>query len=144
MKIPGLTASSIESYAAEGSYERGREYVDSGAVVSVRRTGPGHIEAHVKGGHMMPYTVVVRHDDKGVAEVECSCPYFAGGWCKHIVASLLACIEGEYDREGQELLGKLVEGLGRDEVVALLESIVRDHPELATWVLEAQRLSSDE
>ena len=43
MKIPGLTASSIESYAAEGSYERGREYVDSGAVVSVRRTGPGHV-----------------------------------------------------------------------------------------------------
>lgn len=136
MKIPGLTASSIESYAAEGSYERGREYVEDGRVVSLRRTGPGHIEAHVKGGHMMPYTVVVRHDDKGISEVECSCPYFAGGWCKHIVAVLLAYVEGGYDLESDQVVARAVKGLGRDEVVSLLQSIAQDHPELATWVLE--------
>ncbi|MBT8399659.1 MAG: SWIM zinc finger family protein [Rhodothermia bacterium] len=144
MKIPGLTASSIESYAAEGSYERGREYVDSGAVISVRRTGPGHVEAHVKGGHMMPYTVVVRHDDQGVSEVECSCPYFAGGWCKHIVAVLLAYLDGEYDLEGSELLVRLMQGLSRDEVVSLLQSVAQDHPEIATWVRDAQSRSGDD
>lgn len=85
---------------------------------------------------MMPYTVVVRHDDQGVSEVECSCPYFAGGWCKHIVAVLLAYLEGGFDLESAEVLARAVEGLGRDQVLSLLQSIVQDHPELATWVLE--------
>ncbi len=134
MKIPGLTASYIESFAAEGSFERGREYVDAGAVVSVRRTGPGHLESHVKGSHYMPYTVIVNHDDDGIVEVECSCPYFAGGWCKHIVAALLAYLEGDYDAEGWRRTLASLQELDARQTVELLEALLRHHPEIASLV----------
>ena len=133
MKIPALNESYIREHAASGSYERGSDYRDDGAVLSLRRTSTGTVDALVKGSQYAPYSVRIRHDDKAITSVECSCPYFAGAWCKHVVAALLSCL----DEEAAHLLetaSQLAKHLNREELAELLDRVSEKHPELLAWI----------
>src|SRR5947209_1755066 len=87
-----LTEALIRQNAAAESVQRGRQYFREGAVASLVRRGAA-IEAEVEGSEPAPYRVRVGFDEGGITDAECSCPYDWGGWCKHIVATLLACLE---------------------------------------------------
>lgn len=134
--IPGLTRTVVEAHTANGSLERGEAYVRKGAVRDVRRVGVATIEAQVQGGQAAPYIVRVAHDEAGIAEVQCSCPFHAGHWCKHIAAALLTCLEQEAPLETD--VAALLNGMDRAALVALIEALASDEPALVERI-EAYR-----
>lgn len=81
----------IQENSSPESLRRGREYYRRGAVVSLVRRG-GELRAEVEGSGFAPYEVRITFDAAGITGAACSCPYEWGGWCKHIVATLLAGI----------------------------------------------------
>jgi uncharacterized Zn finger protein len=57
-------------------------------VVALTQRG-NQLQAEVEGTEVQPYRVTVQFDTVGVSSAQCTCPYDYGGWCKHIVATLL-------------------------------------------------------
>ncbi len=139
MDIPGLDEAFIQQHAAEGSYERGRDYERSGAVISLKRTSDGTVDALVKGSQYAPYAVRIRHGSTSINSVECSCPYFAGAWCKHVVAALLACLDTSVREHESASAGRLVDHMEKEELRLLLDRVAARHPELLDWIREEMR-----
>ena len=135
MKVPGLSHSFIHDHAAEGSFDRGLNYERSGAVVSLKRTSDATIDAMVKGSQYAPYSVRIRHSPEEITSVECTCPYFAGAWCKHVVAALLACLAEDDNNAGPtESASELMSHLSTADVGVLLDRVVEKHPEVLAWL----------
>jgi len=89
--LPKVTEASIRQQASADSYHRGREYHEQGAVLSIVCRDQ-QLQAEVEGSQYEPYRVQITYDAGGIAQALCSCPYDWGGWCKHIVATLLAAM----------------------------------------------------
>ncbi|MFO7640607.1 MAG: SWIM zinc finger family protein, partial [Candidatus Competibacteraceae bacterium] len=90
MSIPHLNETTLRRQATAKSFERGEDYYQCGAVGRPQRRG-NTLQAEVEGSEVEPYVVCLTFDDSGVTDADCSCPYDYGGWCKHIVATALAC-----------------------------------------------------
>lgn len=133
MKLAGLTETSIREGASAESFRRGQEYYHEGAVVSLVRRGDV-IEAEVEGSQPEPYSVRVEFDDGGVTATLCDCPYDWGGWCKHIVATLLACLHEPALIEERPPLEQLLSGLNRDQLQGLLLVLAEEEPRLAAAI----------
>lgn len=132
MKIAGLTLDTIESNADSGSVQRGREYLENDAVKSLRRRSENEIEAYVQGSDIAPYHVQIKHGPQGVVSAECSCPYVGGTWCRHIVATLLAILDGG-GRDARSLSGMLDE-FDRVELIHLIEELANAYPDVAAFI----------
>src|SRR5690348_948455 len=91
MPIPKLSEATIRAHASPDSFSRGRSYYDRGAVSNLTLRG-ARLQAEVEGSQYTPYRVSLTFDQSGVTSASCTCPYDWGGWCKHIVAVLLACL----------------------------------------------------
>src|SRR5919205_3624973 len=91
MSLPPLNETLIRQHASAESFERGRDYYQQGAVLSLVLRGMV-LTAQVEGSDRVPYVVRCTFDANGIAEAVCTCPYDWGGWCKHIVATCLAYI----------------------------------------------------
>ncbi len=131
-----LTGSRIREYASSESFSRGEDYYQQGAVISLTRRG-GVLSAAVAGSEFAPYEVRVAFDEAGITEAACNCPYEWGGWCKHIVAALLACIhepESVRERPGLE---ELLSELDRDQLQTILLRLAERAPSLAD-VIESE------
>ena len=89
--MPDLSESDIRAGASAESFRRGFELYEAAAVDSLVQRGD-LLVAHVFGSQGNLYEVQVLLAEDGVASAVCSCPYDWGGWCKHIVAALLATI----------------------------------------------------
>lgn len=123
-----LTETEIREYAAPQVFRRGEEYHRRGAVESLVRRGDT-VHAEVQGSDYEPYHVAVTLSPGEEPEATCTCPYEWGGWCKHIVALLLAaCRVGEI--EERPPVEDLLAPLDRDRLAALLAQLVRRRPEL--------------
>jgi uncharacterized Zn finger protein len=136
MPIPSFTEAAIRQHATAESFRRGEDYYNSGAVVSLIQRGDT-IEAEVEGSQYEPYQVQVTFDAGGITDASCTCPYDWGGWCKHIVATLLACIEEPEEIEARPPLAELLAGLSRDQLQALVATLAEGHPGL-TDAIESQ------
>ncbi len=130
MKLPGLTESTIRAGTSNGSYTRGAHYHNTGAVLSVKPNGKQQIEALVKGSDLAPYTVRIGYEQARVVYVECTCPYHAGSWCKHVVAVLLTCLHGTEQPDPDARLEALLDGLDREALVSLIKRLVAQDPTL--------------
>ena len=119
MAWPELTEAQIRQYAAEETFQRGREYYRQGAVVGLIKRGPV-LQAEVEGSLATPYRVRCTFDPPGQISVTCSCPYEWGGWCKHIVATLLACLRAPETIEERPTLESTLEQLKREDLLAIL------------------------
>lgn len=109
-----FTEDDLRAAAGEGSFRRGREYVD--AVGELRPTALG-VRASVRGKDV--YEVWLgRENDALVAE--CECPFgLEGNFCKHCVAVGLVLLAGT--PVGQEVdLGAYLRSLDQRELVDLL------------------------
>lgn len=137
MKIPGLSAQTIESNADEGSVGRGRDYFESGAVKSLRRTADDEIEAYVQGSGVVPYHVKIKHSDEGIVAAECTCPYVEGSWCRHIVATLFSVLasRGGADRS----LNQMLDEFDRVELIHLMERLAEGYPGIIPVIEDAYR-----
>jgi uncharacterized Zn finger protein len=137
MKIPGLSVQTIESNADEGSITRGRDYFESGAVTSLRRTAEDEIEAYVQGSDLLPYHVKIKHSNEGVSAAECTCPYVEGSWCRHIVATLFSVLAsgGGTDRS----LNQMLDEFDRIELIHMMERLAEGHPDIIPVIEAAYR-----
>lgn len=125
-----LTETMIRQHASPESFRRGEDYYQQGVVLSLTLRG-GVLRAEVAGSELVPYEVRVSGDAAGVTEAACSCPYEWGGWCKHIVAALLACAREPESVEERPALEDTLSELGRDELHDLLLKLAEREPSLA-------------
>lgn len=146
MAFPSLTRSDIRAHTAGGSFERGEEYLADGAIRSVKQTGDHTLKAQVQGSDVHPYVVTIQFDADDVQKVKCTCPYYEGSWCKHIVAVLLKVLEeGAVPAEDPVEVTELVADLNHSDLVALIERLVEHDPELISQIeREHARLVGDE
>lgn len=114
----------IADRAADGSHERGRDYHEAKAVLSVV-LHDGEARARVTGSRTHPYTVHLTPDPDMDEDLEatCSCPDDRPGWCKHTVAVLLALNRGDEEVEERPPLAAELEDLPRDELADLVRSL---------------------
>lgn len=116
-----FTEADLVAAAGEGSFRRGREYVD--AVGELRPTALG-VRASVRGKET--YEVWVgRENDTLVGE--CECPFgLEGNFCKHCVAVGLVLLASEDSTTGPDLATYLQSLDKQDLVDLLLEQAQRD------------------
>ncbi|MEW6276130.1 MAG: DUF6880 family protein [Bacillota bacterium] len=96
------------------------------------------LRAQCAGSRYEPYNVRVVFDEEGIAEASCTCP--RGGFCKHIVALLLTCLHRPDSLSFHRPLQEILTGLSKEQLVALVESLVNREPELLTAVFAAAAL----
>jgi uncharacterized Zn finger protein len=134
--LPQLTEAIIRQHTTSESYQRGLDYYESGAVLGVMRRGL-QLQAEVEGSQYEPYQVQITLDPGGIVGATCTCPYDWGGWCKHIVATLLFCVREPDEIEEQPALESLLAGLDREQLQALVLRLAGQQPGLAD-AIEAQ------
>ena len=128
------TIEQIRKLCTESSFERGIEYFRGGSVKGLEQFG-NRITSVVEG--TSDYEVTIRMDKEDI-EASCTCPYDWGGYCKHIVATLLALSENykkiKKNREEKERRIEIIlNNLSVDELKGFLtaefekNSSLRDH-----------------
>ncbi|HET7036777.1 MAG TPA: SWIM zinc finger family protein [Thermomicrobiaceae bacterium] len=127
-----ITEAQIVEHASEESYSRGVDYFERGAVLSLARRGE-QLQADVQGSGYSPYRVAVDFGQDEIAAT-CSCPYDWGGWCKHIVAVMLAYLSSPERVSERPALDALLAPLDRDQLQALVQRLARLRPALADLI----------
>ena len=135
--LPDITEADIARQTTDKVFQRGVDYYEDGAVLSVVRRG-GLIQAEVEGSEDEPYLISVTVGPKGVTAAECTCPYGQewGGWCKHIVATLLFCLNNAGEVEERPALKTLLDGLNRNQLQTLVEQVAEGNPQLVEEIAE--------
>ena len=128
MALPALTEEIIRQHASAASVQAGQAYYRDGAVVSLVRRGNA-LEARVEGSDPEPYRVLCSFDEAGIRDASCTCLYAYGGWCKHIVATVLAVVHGD-TIEDRRPLDEVLAELGRDRLQRLVLQLVQRDPDL--------------
>ena len=129
MPIPHLNETTLRRQATPQSFERGEDYYQSGAVGRLQQRG-NTLQAEVEGSEVEPYVVCLTFDDSGVTDADCSCPYDYGGWCKHIVATALACLREPESIEERPTLEALLEHLDLPQTRDLIQELIAEQPRL--------------
>jgi uncharacterized Zn finger protein len=130
---PTISEAIIRQHADAESFRRGRQYYQDGAVLELTLRGM-ILQAEVEGSQYDPYRVRVAFDAGGVTEATCTCPYDWGGWCKHIIATLLAYVHAPAEIEPRPALPDLLAGLNRDQLQALVLELAERDPAAADLV----------
>ena len=140
--IPGLTRSTIRAYSSDQSFARGENYYRSGAVRSVQKRD-GWVDGRVAGSSAELYRVDIRPDPSDIPHAICSCPYDWGGWCKHIVAVMLVCLEKPAEVTERKSLTEKLQKLNKNQLIELVQHMVDTDYDLGLLV-DATILSSSE
>lgn len=123
-----FTEADIRACANAQSFERGNSYYRNGAVSDVVQRG-NLLTAQVYGSRYEPYDVAVTLTAAGgIAGATCTCPYDWGGYCKHIVAVLLAALEEKVAIKPG--LDALLAGLTEVQLRCILHALAEDDPAL--------------
>lgn len=133
MNLPKLTEAIIHSGASEQSYQRGYALWQDGAISNTVVQGK-LLLGECEGTSAPYYTIRIELDDGGIRTADCSCPYEFGGYCKHVVALLLAYVHSPKKFVKQAAPAELLAELDRETLFTLLTKLLDDRPELATWV----------
>ncbi|NEQ45331.1 MAG: hypothetical protein F6K00_18060 [Leptolyngbya sp. SIOISBB] len=133
MPIPNLTLATIQRHTTYKSYDLGQSYWRAGAVTAVTQRQQT-LQAEVEGNEPTPYRVTVAFDNGGIKTAQCTCQYSFEGWCKHIVATLLTCVQQPATVEQRPSLSQLLDQLDWLQTQQLVQNLVADHPELVESV----------
>jgi uncharacterized Zn finger protein len=128
-----LTEATIRGLATAQSFERGENYYHTGAVLDLSKR-ENTLLARVEGSSYEPYQVTVELSDQGATAAYCSCPYDWGGYCKHIVATLLAYIREPEQVTERKSVAELLGKLERNDLLELLTDLLSEQPRLIDWV----------
>ncbi len=129
MKLPKITRAMIQHSTTAQSFARGEDYYATGAVLELVRRGDT-LYAEVEGSSSEPYEVEVTFDEQGISDAYCTCPYDWGGWCKHIVAVLLAVAEAPDRIKVRSTVESLIETLDASQLRDVVLTLVERHPKL--------------
>lgn len=136
-----LDESGSQGHFSPESFRRGEDYYEQGAVFSLALRGNA-LNARVAGSEPVPYEVYVSFDEAGVTGASCSCPYEWGGWCKHIIAALLAYAREPERVQERPALEEVLAGLDPDELRTVLLNLARRDPSLADTIESEVSLST--
>lgn len=131
LALPLVDERTIRDGVGARNLDRGRLYLDWGAVFDACRTG-STLTARCEGSADEVYRVRVRLDDHGPAEAACSCPVGEAGACKHTGAVLLAWRADPGAFVVTPSLDEALGALGQGELLALVRAMVARRPELET------------
>jgi len=125
--LPSFSEATIRRQATPESFSRGESYYSDGAVFALIQRG-NVLQADVAGSQFEPYRVRITFDEGGVADAFCTCPYDWGGWCKHIIATLLTCLREPDLIEERPTLVELLAGLDPEQLRDILLRLAADSP----------------
>ncbi|WP_008311925.1 SWIM zinc finger domain-containing protein [Leptolyngbya sp. PCC 6406] len=129
--IYNISLDEIHEYTEPQVFARGENYYQSGAVERLVQRGQT-LEAMVLGSD--PYRVQIDLNAEGITAAACTCPYDWGGWCKHIVATLLAVLDQPHQVEQRPELEALLADLSQEKLTTLLQNLVTHFPETLDWL----------
>src|SRR5512143_286945 len=129
MPFPTLSKTTLRQQAGEASFQKGLAYYQQGAVVSLVKRGD-NVQAEVEGSEYTPYRIRIGLAAGGIISAECSSPSDWGGWCKHIGAGLLACLEHPDKVEERPPLQEQLAALSHEQLQALLLKLAEQEPDL--------------
>jgi uncharacterized Zn finger protein len=133
MSLPKLTESIIRSGTPAQSFQRGQAYYYEGAISNTSRQG-NILRGECAGTQEPFYYIQVELDEAGIAQAQCTCPYDYGGYCKHIVALLLAYAHHPKRFTLRQEPAELLADLSQEDLIALVTKLLQDKPELYDWV----------
>src|SRR5919108_2295442 len=131
--LPQLSEALIHRMASGSSFERGKSYYHSGAILDPVRQGM-ELRAECQGSQYEPYQVSATLTGKGVGGITCTCPYSGAGICKHIVALLLAYIHEPQAFRVLPPLEALLAPRSQQELIALIGEMLKRYPDLISVV----------
>lgn len=129
MVLPRITESMIRARATPESFRRGEEYYREGAVSNTTIQGTV-LSGECAGTYAPYYRVQVELDQAGIAGASCTCLYEYGGYCKHIIALLLAYLHHPKSFTARKAPAELLADLDQDDLVAILSKLMQEQPEL--------------
>ncbi|MEL7406683.1 MAG: SWIM zinc finger family protein [Cyanobacteria bacterium J06558_2] len=127
MSITQLTLELIRQSATHKSWQRGESYYDQGCVRQVNQRG-NLISAEVIGSSL--YSVSIEFADHDILTASCTCPYDWGGYCKHIVATLLFCLREPEHIQVRATLEEILDRLNEIQTQSLIQQLAAKKPEL--------------
>jgi uncharacterized Zn finger protein len=133
---PIVNQTMIREHASSETLQRGREYYNAGTVSRLTRRG-NVVTAEVEGSDVEPYLVTATLPPRNEGNATCTCPYDWGGWCKHIVATLLAVMNEPEAVQESAPLDSLLATVDPDQLKAVVRALVAQDPRL-TDEIEAQ------
>ena len=129
----GLTEEIIKQYFTENSFERGREYYDDEAALSVTRRG-NQLFSEVQGSDWEPYAARIDLEGEKFVQADCSCPYDWGGYCKHVAAVLLIWIHNRESVIERPTIAETLNALSREQLQGLVVELSERNPSLANLI----------
>jgi len=132
----GLAPLSDEIIARQtdaGSFSRGKTYFRGKRIFNAVRRGD-LLRARCHGSSGGPYLVEAtlapadKPKSRNPVKYLCNCP--RGGFCKHVVALLLTWIDKPELFDVRPPIADFLEGMGREELVALIEAMLAADPNL--------------
>lgn len=129
MTLPKITESMIRAGASPESFRRGEEYYREGAISNTAIQGT-MLSGECAGTYAPYYRVQVELDEAGIADTSCTCPYEFGGYCKHIVALLLAYLHHPKSFAVRKAPAELLSDLDHNDLTAILTKLIQEQPEL--------------
>lgn len=132
-EFPKMSEITIRQHSDAGSFSQGQMYYKRGAVSALARRGEV-LQADVEGSQYEPYRVRITFDAGGITSASCTCPATWGGWCKHIVSVVLACIQGPETIKVRPELDDVLSNLERGQLQTILLRLVAGDPEIASKI----------
>ncbi|MBE7536579.1 MAG: SWIM zinc finger family protein [Anaerolineales bacterium] len=129
MALPKITESMIRAGASPESFRRGEEYHREGAISNTSIQGTV-LSGECAGTYAPYYRVQVDLEEAGIADASCTCLYEYGGYCKHIVALLLAYMRHPKSFTVRKKPAELLADLDQNDLTAILTKLIQEQPEL--------------
>lgn len=129
MPIPKFAEATLRQNSSPQSFERGETYYRNGAVAALTLRG-NILQAEVEGSQAPSYRVRLSFESQSLTEASCACAYSFGGWCKHIVATLLVCQHQPQKIEERPTLEHLLDRLNHQQTQLLLQNLAAEQPDL--------------
>ena len=133
--VPNITEADVRRWVSSASFRRAQGYVNRNAIYQGRRIGDT-LKACSLGSRLASYEVEVTLDVDGIAWADCSCPVGDGGHCKHVAALLLTWLDDPDAFPGIEDLDTALGRHTKEELIALIRSMVTRHPDLELLVMQ--------
>lgn len=129
MTLPKITESMIRAGTSPESFRRGEEYYRDGAVSSTAIQGT-LLNGECAGTYAPYYRVQAELDEAGIADASCTCLYEYGGYCKHIVALLLAYLHHPKSFAARKAPAELLADLDHNDLISILNKLIQEQPDL--------------
>lgn len=127
--MPKITESMIRAGASPESFRRGEEYYREGALSNTIIQGT-LLSGECASTYAPYYRVQVELDQAGIADASCTCLYEYGGYCKHIVALLLAYLRHPKSFAVRKAPAELLSDLDHNDLTTILTKLIQEQPDL--------------